>query len=569
MDPNTPRSPKRASSSSHKLRKRTKTIQYADNPPRQQSKRKRMPGGRQQRQQMIWGHEETCQLLAHFQWSFSHGVDFWTVAFPKFQDTVQPTFTDDQAEKQLKHLSSRHGQMEGENNYENLLEFGLESLNLPEETSRDVDQFLNSIPDINAGWIVAGGELAKRCLKRLLVCIMVAPEKLKATKRKTKPRSKLMKPQSLNSVKPLKYSNYPPDPSLLSSAEQNVYSPPPKRAETTVERRSADCPLPAGREIWEIETLLIASEVEKERLKRELDAVVRYRPDARVQYILEQRLGYADFRASRSRFFDVNNPVCRDHPELPEALGEHTKHSDLAESWALKAFGHEIKGCIPRLKASRDFKRELLQGLFASAVIEMVFEPAFPAFIHPPNPIAEAYRKIIMDLGGINELHQADCVVLPQVTNNNRDEIIQRKIEELERVLKRHLGFFWEFPGKDNDNIEQVPRKQIKFAHFLSSALELKLDLISTATRLKFFYFESDEPFDEEYMERCPFSDRERNTIKGCLFPLLLWPRAREIASTSSDYVLEHNITYSMYFTQLTEGSHRDLEVVAKAIVLT
>ncbi|EWY85549.1 hypothetical protein FOYG_12699 [Fusarium oxysporum NRRL 32931] len=484
IDPNTQRSPKRASAGPYKLRKRIKTIQYADNPPRQGPKKKLAPGGRQQKQQRIWEHQETCQLLAHFQWSFSNGVDFWSVAFPKFQDTVQPTFTDDQAEKQLKHLSTRHGQMEGDNDYENLLEFGLESLNLPEETSRDVDQFFNRLPDINAGRSEVGGALAKWCTKRLLIL----PDEEKGQSVGQADEVSSAEPSQPTEVQQPSHGSSRP-----SSADQNADSPSPKRAETTVEQRSADYPSPDGREIREIETLLLASEIEKERLK----------------------------------------------------------------------------DCIPRLKDSRNFKVELLLGLLASAVIEMVFELAFPAFIHPPNPIAEAYRQIIMDVAGVNELHRADCIVLPQVTDNSRAEIIQRKVKELERILYKHLDSFWAFPDNDNDNLEGVLRKKINFGSFLAPALELKLDLITTATRLKFFYYESDEPFDEEYMERCPFSDRERNTIKGCLFPLLLWPRAREETATSSDYVLEHNTKYSMYFTRLTEGSHRNLEVATKAIVLT
>ncbi|KAI3578432.1 hypothetical protein IWW34DRAFT_623931 [Fusarium oxysporum f. sp. albedinis] len=538
MDPNTQRSPKRVSAGPYKLRKRIKTIQYADNPPRRGPKKKLAPGGRQQKQQRIWEHEETCQLLAHFQWSFSNGVDFWSVTFPKFQDTVQPTFTDDQAEKQLKHLSTQHGQMEGDNDYENLLEFGLESLNLPEETSRDVDQFFNRIPNINAGRSEVGGALAKWCTKRLLIL----PDE-----EKDQSVGQADEDSSAEPTQPTEVQQPSHGSSRLSSADQNADSPSPKRAETTVEQRSADYPSPDGREIWEIETLLLASEIEKERLKRELDAVVKYKPDASVQHILEQKLDYTVRRVYSSRFFNV---------EIPEALEEQTMRSDLAESWALMAFGQGLKDCIPRLKDSRNFKVELLLGLLASAVIEMVFEPAFPAFIHPPNPIAEAYRQIIMDFAGVNELHRADCIVLPQVTDNSRAEIIQRKVKELERILYKHLESFWAFPDNDNDNLEEVLRKKINFGSFLAPALELKLDLITTATRLKFFYYESDEPFDEEYMERCPFSDRERNTIKGCLFPLLLWPRAREETATSSDYVLEHNTKYSMYFTRLTEGTN-------------
>uniref|UniRef100_A0A0D2Y5U9 Uncharacterized protein n=1 Tax=Fusarium oxysporum (strain Fo5176) TaxID=660025 RepID=A0A0D2Y5U9_FUSOF len=471
--------------------------------------------------------------------------------------------------------------MEGDNDYENLLEFGLESLNLPEETSRDVDQFFNRIPDINAGRSEVGGALAKWCTKRLLIL----PDE-----EKDQSVGQADEDSSAEPTQPTEVQQPSHGSSRLSSADQNADSPSPKRAETTVEQRSADYPSPDGREIWEIETLLLASEIEKERLKRELDAVVKYKPDARVQHILEQKLDYTVRRVYSSRFFNVEIPgmngekisrlymmvfrniqnacfgVCRDHPE---ALEEQTMRSDLAESWALMAFGQGLKDCIPRLRDSRNFKVELLLGLLASAVIEMVFEPAFPAFIHPPNPIAEAYRQIIMDFAGVNELHRADCIVLPQVTDNSRAEIIQRKVKELERILYKHLDSFWAFPDNDNDNLEEVLRKKINFGSFLAPALELKLDLITTATRLKFFYYESDEPFDKEYMERCPFSDRERNTIKGCLFPLLLWPRAREETATSSDYVLEHNTKYSMYFTGLTEGSHRDLEVATKAIVLT
>ncbi|KAF5620076.1 hypothetical protein F52700_11396 [Fusarium sp. NRRL 52700] len=570
MNPNTPRSTKRAGTGPYNLRKRIKTIQYADSRPRRESKKKLAPDRRQQKEQGIWEHEETCQLLAHFQWSFSNGVDFWSVSFPNFQDAVQSaTFTDDQAEKQLRHLSSRYGQMEGDNDYENLLEFGLDSLNLPKKISKDVDQFFNSIPDINADRSEAGGVLSKWCLKRLLVILMVSPEKLKAIlpeEEQDKTASQSDQGSSSEPSQPTELHQSPHSSSRLCSADQNADRQSPVRAKTTVEKHSADYPSPHGKEIWEIETLLLASEIEKEQLKRELDAVVKHKPDARVQHILQQTLNNAEARASRSRLFNVDIPVCREHPEAPE---EQTMHSDLVESWALKAFGQEIKNCIPRLKGSRNFKVELLLGLLASGVIEMVFEPAFPAFIHPPNPIAEAYRRIIMDIDGINGLHQADCIVLPQVTAHTRAETIQRKVKELEHILYKHLNSFCAFTGIENDNLEQVLKLKTEFGSFLKPALEFKLDLITTATRLKFFYYESDEPFDEEYMERCPFSDRERNTIKGCLFPLLLWPQARKETATSSDYVLEHNTKYSMYFTQLTEGSHRDLEVAAKAIVLT
>ncbi|KAF5657621.1 hypothetical protein FDENT_14184 [Fusarium denticulatum] len=465
------------------------------------------------------------------------------------------------AEKQLKHLSGRYGQTEGDNDYENLLEFGLDSLNLPEDISKDVDQFFNSIPDINADRSQAGHVSAKWCLKRLLVTFMVSPENLKAIlpdKEKDQTASQADEDYSAEPGQPTEMQNSPRSSSNLSQADQNAESPSPKTAETIVEQRSTDYPSSDGREIWEIETVLLATEIENGRLKRELDAVVKHKPDARVQHILEQTLNSAEVRASRSRLFNV---------DVPEALEEQTMHSDLVESWALKAFGQEIKECIPRLKDSHDCKVELLQGLLASAVIEMVFEPAFPAFLHPPNPIAEAYRRIIMDIDGINGLHQADCIVLPQVTS--LPGIIRRKAKELERILYKHLEFFWAFPGVENDKIERVLSERIGFGSFLRLALGFKLDLMTTATRLKFFYYESDEPFDEEYMERCPFSDRERNTIKGCLFPLLLWPPARKETAASSDYVLEHNTKYSLYFTQLTEGSHRDLEVAAKAIVLT
>ncbi|SCO55792.1 uncharacterized protein FFMR_12948 [Fusarium fujikuroi] len=342
MDPNTPRSPKRASEGPYRLRKRIKAVQYADNPARKESNKKRVPG-----------------LLAHFQWSFNNGVDFWTPAFPKFQDTVQQAFTNDQAKKQLQHISSQHGQMEGDDDYPNLLESGLDSLNLPEDISRNVDQFLNRIPD--------------------------------------------------------------------------------------------------------------------------------------SRYELEENLKNVHMSVRQMR--DTCAQVCRHNSEAPD---EQASRSDLVESWALNIFKRNLKDCISQVRESKISKDNLLLGLVGSAVIEMIFEPAFPAFIQAPKPVAEAYRELILDIYG------------------------------------------------ENGNKEEAPRQNDVFSLFLIWALQFKIDLISTTTRLKFFYYETDEVFDDTRMERCMFSDRENNTIKACLFPLLLYAPAGEESQTSKDYVLEHNTNYSI-----------------------
>jgi hypothetical protein len=128
------------------------------------------------------------------------------------------------------------------------------------------------------------------------------------------------------------------------------------------------------------------------------------------------------------------------------------------------------------------------------------------------------------------------------------------------------LDFFFVSPNGETEDQEEASRQGAIFTFFLTSALEFKIELTSNTTRLKFFYYAPDEAFDDTRMERCMFSDREKNTIKACLFPLLLF--APE-TPTLKENVLEHNNKYSTYFIRIFEGSHLHLEVAAKAVVLT
>ncbi|KAF5622146.1 uncharacterized protein FTJAE_11007 [Fusarium tjaetaba] len=542
MDPNTPRSPKRTNESSYNLRKRTKTVQYADNPPRKGSDKKRVPGRRQQRQQRMWEHDETCQLLAHFQWSFSNGVDFWTTAFPKFQDTVQRAFTNDQAKKQLQHLSSQHGQMEGDDDYANLLESGLDSLNLPDEIARNVDQFLNRIPDISAGQSADDARLD-------------SPEKLKAILPDEEGAATAALVDQVSSVDPgqitaAQQSSQASSP--LGSINQLVENSSPKRGEASVEKGFADSLPPTRREIVEIETRLIASLIENGRLKKELKQ--HYKPDARVLHTLQQFLESTHVRAGRSRTFNANDP------------DKQASCSDLVESWALVTFKRNLEDCISQVRESKLSKDKLLLGLVGSAVIEMVFEPAFPAFIQAPNPVAEAYRELILNISGPTELHEEDSNVLTNLIRKHEPEIIKRKVDELDLILHKHLDLFFVSPNGEAEDQEEASRQGDVFTLFLTMALEFKIELTSNTTRLKFFYYAPDEAFDDTRMERCMFADREKNIIKACLFPLLLF--APE-TPTLKENVLDYNTKYSTYFTRIFEGSHLDLQLAAKAIVLT
>ncbi|KAF5589874.1 hypothetical protein FPANT_6207 [Fusarium pseudoanthophilum] len=575
MDPNTPRSPKRTNESSYNLRKRTKTVQYADNPPRKESDKKRVPGRRQQRQQRMWEHDETCQLLAHFQWSFSNGGDFWTTAFPKFQDTVQRAFTNDQAKKQLQHLSSQHGQMEGDDDYANLLESGLDSLNLPDEIARNVDQFLNRIPDISVGQSADDARLD-------------SPEKLKAILPDEEGAATAGLVDQGSSVDPgqttaAQQSSQASSP--LGSINQLVENSSPKSGEASVEKGFADSLPPTRREIVEVETQLIASLIENGRLKRELEE--HYKPDARVLHTLQRFLDGSHMRARRRRTFDANDPgmsskeisgayaslfynmqnacsqACRHDSEAPD---KQASCSDLVESWALVTFKRNLKDCISQVRESKLSKDKLLLGLVGSAVIEMVFEPAFPAFIQAPNPVAEAYRELILDISGPTELHEADSNVLTNLIREHEPEIIKRKVDELDLILHKHLDFFFLSPNGETGDQEEASRQDDVFTLFLTMALEFKIELTANTTRLKFFYYAPDEAFDDTRMERCMFADREKNTIKACLFPLLLF--APE-TPTLKETVLDYNTKYSTYFTRIFEGSHLDLKLAAKAIVLT
>ncbi|KAF4333331.1 hypothetical protein FBEOM_12844 [Fusarium beomiforme] len=152
-----------------------------------------------------------------------------------------------------------------------------------------------------------------------------------------------------------------------------------------------------------------------------------------------------------------------------------------------------------------------------------------------------------------------------------KSENVQRKVEELQRLIHKHLNFFWTSPNGQDGNLENAlsPKGTESFRICLSQAVNFKLDLMKTTTRLNFFYYKSGEPFDDERMERCMFSVRQKNTIKACLFPLLLFSPAQEPTTESDDYVLEHNFQYIAYFTRLHDGNHLDLELAAKAIILT
>jgi hypothetical protein len=205
--------------------------------------------------------------------------------------------------------------------------------------------------------------------------------------------------------------------SPLGSTNQLVENSSPKRVEASVEKCFADSLTPTRREIVEIETRLIASLIENGWLKKELEE--HYKPDARVLHTLQQFLDGSHMRVRRRRTFNADDPgmsskeisgayaslfykmqnacaqACRHDSEVPD---KQASCSDLVESWALVTFKRNLKDCISQVRESKLSKDKLLLGLVGSAVIERIFEPAFPAFIQAPNPVAEAYRELILDI---------------------------------------------------------------------------------------------------------------------------------------------------------------------------
>ncbi|KAF4416321.1 hypothetical protein FACUT_12682 [Fusarium acutatum] len=464
----------------------------------------------------------------------SNGIDFWTTAFPKFQDTVQGAFTNDQAKKQLQYISSQHGQIEGEHDYANLFESGLDSLNLSEEISRNVDQFLNRIPDIS------DGQSADDALR-----ILPNEEGVKSSG--VVDQGSSVDPGRITAEQQPSQASSP-----LGSTNQLVENSSPKRGEASVERGFVDYLPPNRREIVEIETRLIASLIENERLKKEL--VEHYQPDAHVLHTLQQYMETSRMRVQRNRTFNTDSPdmspkeisrtymgllwemqnacaqACRYNPEAPDV---QASRSDLVESWALNTFKRNLKDCIYQFRESKLCKDKLLLGIR----VPMSFIKQTGMFYHSSSES-----------------------ISPKSS---------RKVDELDRILHEHLYFFYLSPNGDTEDREEASRQNAVFSFFLTSALQFKIDLTSTTTPLKFFYYEPDEAFDDTRMERCMFSDREKNTIKACLFPLLLFAPAREETPTSKDYALEYNTKYSMYFTRIFEESHLDLDLAAKAVVLT
>ncbi|KAF4449572.1 hypothetical protein F53441_7138 [Fusarium austroafricanum] len=269
----------------------------------------------------------------------------------------------------------------------------------------------------------------------------------------------------------------------------------------------------------------------------------------------------------RNKKFDVNNPGmgvheisltyqvvfgfirdscshnCRNKPDAPDP----SLCSDLARSWACKNWGYDfdMKDCASQIENNELYKADLLTAVVSSAVIQRVFEPAFPDFLYTASPLANSYRQIIVNMFGLEELHRADYNTLCQITEKQRPEIIDRKVKELDDLLLQHLEFLWAPPthGPEGDDsmLAEPPRTNFSFKFCLKKALKFKLDLAITTTRLKFSYYRPNEPFDESRMERTIGSDYKQDRIKFCLFPTLLFPPDRELTTTSNDYVLEFN----------------------------
>ncbi|KAM0258873.1 hypothetical protein ACHAPA_010999 [Fusarium lateritium] len=515
-----------------------------------------------------WTLRETCFLLAYLQWSVDTQVDFGRVAIPRLINATDSKLKDAQIMNKLYYVWKHNGNSEFV--FHEFKKIGIHALMLSNETLEQIEQIRASIPGLDAEPCSATGTLQSREEDAITIRptaehvqqIEVADDKGKSDE------------QSTNAY----------DLTCEQSAQP----------EGDQKQAPADIPASNKRNISELESQLFVSQNETAYFKRQLKELPTCSPDAVVLHTLR---GYVETNtrlSSREKTFDVNNPgmpqssIANEYAALFEQIqstcsnivesddGMPDSDADLpqlAQLWARQTFKRDLKRSLQAY-----YKEDLLVGLIAAALIERVFEPTFPSILQTSSLTSNPYRKVILKTQGADALHIADFVALPMLISDQKSGIIDRKVEELHEVLSKSLQPFWDSQGRhrtqcimDGNDVDRVkmPAQGPDLRQFLYSAIELKWKLTSSTTRLRFLYFQPQDLFDEKRMVRCKGSDPNGWRIIACFFPVLLYPPPRPANTTSNEYLLEHNVDFNMYFTELLTGNPLGLDVAAKAIVLT
>jgi hypothetical protein len=159
-----------------------------------------------------------------------------------------------------------------------------------------------------------------------------------------------------------------------------------------------------------------------------------------------------------------------------------------------------------------------------------------------------------------------------------KEKVVDESAAELASGLVERLGPFWnvqhnnprdQIQSSDNVTMTGKPFEASTFKPVFKRALEFKVALTASATRLRFIYFIPNESFQDSHMTRCMGSDYNASRIKACLFPALFLAPPRVETMSLEEYVLEYNVDYNLYFAEFGGKRPSLSALVAKAMVLT
>ncbi|CAF3656438.1 unnamed protein product [Fusarium graminearum] len=319
--------------------------------------------------------------------------------------------------------------------------------------------------------------------------------------------------------------------------------------------------------------------------------------DAEVRHILQKQAKLDHRFAQREKRFDPDDPsMSKDHisdrfhvlfhrikdtcsyvvRENNIVFSSDVAASNVVNSWSHKIFRSELNKWRGKPAGESMTAENLTVGLVGAAVIDLVFQPAFPDILSTRSFTTSLYREFILRWGGVESLQRADFHMFGSLTENRKKTIIDAGAAEIADRIAKGLQQFrepqhqhaegWKLKN-DGATIIYKDVKSSSFMDMLRRALDLKAEMTKSASRLRFMYFMPGQRFEGIYMKRCSGSDDSISRIKACLFPALFL--ATETVS-SNEQVLQYNTEYNTYFTELLVGYIPfPSALVAKAMVLT
>ncbi|KAF0635800.1 hypothetical protein NXS19_007278 [Fusarium pseudograminearum] len=558
--------------------------------------------------------DEYYRILAYVKWGVDNNLDFKHDACPMIKSAQFSTY------QQLRNKLYREWRKtyanRGGGKFSCLYENGLESLDLNEDELAKIEAFYKDIPSPDA-----------------LKCIKDSHDENDSDRRTTDFGLPITESNTASTVGGLDLQ-----PSLLTiplstqdiavqvagSAQPNGTTIPPnivtlqrpsvtqipcksamniKTSESELENEITSC---KAREL-ELETEVIrlkAREFDLEneiaRLKNEyegLRSTCSNPVDAEVRHILQKQAKLDHRFAQREKKFDPDDPsMSKDHisdrfhvlfhriqdtcsyvvRENNIVFSSDVAASNVVNSWSHKAFRSELNKWRGTPAGGSMTVENLTVGLVGAAVIDLVFQPAFPDILSTRSVTANLYREFILRWGGAESLQKADFHMFGSLMENRKKTIIDVGAAEIADRIAKQLQQFQEPQHqhaegwKLNDNGATIIYKDVKSSSFmdmLRRALNLKAEMTESASRLRFMYFMPGQHFEGIYMKRCSGSDDSISRIKACLFPALFLAAG---TVGSDEQVLQYNAEYNTYFTELLVGYIPfPSTLVAKAMVLT